>query len=70
MCGILQVWGTDSFDGRLRNDRDDDIRIRRIGQIWKSEVNGWVYDMRGLAPSLTVGQHSGVSPKILVYDED
>ena len=44
--------------------------IIRIGQIWKSEVNGWVYDPNGCAPSLTVGQHAGVSPKIIVYEED
>ena len=44
--------------------------ILRIGQIWKSECNGWVYDTTGICPALTVGQHAGVAPKILVYEED
>ena len=44
--------------------------ILRIGKIWKSEVNGWVYDTKGCSPALTVGQHSGVSPKILIYEEN
>ena len=44
--------------------------ILSIGKIWKSEANGWVYGTNGISPTLTCGQHAGVSPKILVYDED
>ena len=38
-------------------------------KIWKSHQNGWVYDPQGLCPTLTVGQHSGVEPKIIVYEQ-
>jgi hypothetical protein len=37
-------------------------------RIWKSHQNGWVYDPQGLCPTITVGQHSGVEPKIIVYE--
>lgn len=38
------------------------------GQIWKSRQNGMVYDPRGIAPCLCVGNHSGVEPKIIEYE--
>lgn len=41
-----------------------------IGKIWKSEQNGLVYNPDGLSPCLTVGCHSGVEPKIIVYEKD
>lgn len=41
-----------------------------VGKIWKSEQNGLVYDPNGLSPCLTVGHHSGVEPKIIVYEKD
>ena len=41
----------------------------RLFQIWKSNQNGWVYDPNGIAPCLSVGQHSGVEPKIIEYEE-
>lgn len=39
-------------------------KIYPIGKIWKSEANGWVYHRGGVSPTLCVGQHSGVQPKI------
>ena len=42
---------------------------RIVGQIWKSRQNGMVYDPEGIAPCLCVGNHSGVEPKIIVYEK-
>lgn len=44
-------------------------KIIVLGKIWKSETNGAVYSPEGISPTLTVGAHSGVSPKILLYEE-
>lgn len=41
-----------------------------VGQIWKSQQNGMVYDPRGLSPTICVGHHSGVEPKIIEYEKD
>ena len=40
-----------------------------VGQIWKARQNGMVYDANGIAPCLCVGNHSGVEPKIILYEE-
>lgn len=47
-------------------------RIKILGYIWKSRMNGAVYDVDGICPCLTVGQHSGVEPKIMEarYERD
>lgn len=42
---------------------------KTVGQIWRSRQNGMVYDPDGLAPCLCVGNHSGVQPKIIEYEE-
>lgn len=39
-----------------------------VGKIYKSQQNGMVYDPNGIAPCLCVGCHSGVEPKIVVYE--
>ena len=39
-------------------------KIIPIGRIWKSEANGWVYHRGGISPTLCVGAHNGVQPKI------
>lgn len=44
-------------------------RCKIVGQIWKSKMNGIVYDPTGIAPCICVGKHSGVEPKIIVYAE-
>lgn len=41
------------------------MRIRILGYCWKSQMNGAVYDVEGVSPCITCGQHSGVEPKIL-----
>ncbi len=41
-----------------------------LGYVWKSSQNGAVYDPRGIAPTICAGCHSGVEPKIIVYEED
>lgn len=41
-----------------------------VGAIWKSSQNGQVYDPRGVSPTICAGCHSGVEPKIIVYEED
>ena len=46
------------------------LKIEPIGKIWKSEANGWVYWSGGLSPTICVGAHSGVQPKILIIEED
>ena len=47
------------------------MKIEPIGQIWKSEANGWVYWIMGLSHTICVGAHSGVQPKIiLIYEDD
>ena len=40
-------------------------RIITLGQVYKSQQNGSVYDVAGIAPCLACGCHSGVEPKIL-----
>ena len=45
--------------------------IRVVGWVYESRQNGAVFDVRGLAPCLSVGCHSGVEPKIgIVYETD
>lgn len=39
------------------------------GWIWRSRQNGIVYDPEGIAPTLMVGHHSGVEPKIIEYEK-
>lgn len=46
------------------------LSVLTIGQIWKSRQNGMVYDPEGISPCLCVGNHSGVSPKIIEYKKD
>lgn len=45
-------------------------KIKIVGFCWKSQMNGAVYDVGGVSPTITCGQHSGVEPKILeiVYE--
>ena len=46
-------------------------RIVIVGNVWNSRQNGMVLDIRGVYPCLSVGQHSGVEPKIrVVYEVD
>ena len=40
-----------------------------VGQVWKSSQNGQVYDPRGVSPTICVGHHAGVEPKIIVYED-
>lgn len=40
-------------------------RIITLGQVYKSQQNGSVYDVAGISPCLACGCHSGVEPKIL-----
>lgn len=44
-------------------------RIVIVGNVWNSRQNGIVLDVRGVSPCLSVGQHSGVEPKIMVVYE-
>jgi len=39
-----------------------------VGRVWKSSQNGMVYNPDGISPCLCVGNHSGVEPKIIVYE--
>ena len=49
--------------------RTDKIVV--VGYVWNSRQNGMVLDIRGVSPCFTVGQHSGVEPKIrVVYEVD
>lgn len=42
---------------------------RIAGYIWKSRQNGMVYDPEGISPTIVVGHHAGVEPKIIEYDK-
>ena len=47
------------------------MRIERVGKIYKtSEANGWVYFIKGISPTICVGAHGGVEPRILIIIED
>lgn len=60
---------TDSQRFWLLMKRTDKIVI--VGYVWQSRQNGMVLDIRGVSPCFTVGQHSGVEPKIkVVYEVD
>ena len=48
----------------------NDTQCIVIGYVRRSSQNGAVYDPRGVAPTICLGQHSGVEPKIIVYDEE
>lgn len=61
--------------GRLQHARTGTVqpclsRCLVVGQIWRSRQNGMVYDPDGISPCICVGQHSGVEPKIIVYEKD
>lgn len=43
------------------------LRCVIVGQVYRSQQNGMVYDPNGVAPCICVGKHSGVSPKIIEY---
>lgn len=46
-------------------------KIVVVGYVWNSRQNGMVLDIRGVSPCFTVGQHSGVEPKIkVIYETD
>lgn len=60
---------TDSQRFWLLMKRTDKIVI--VGYVWQSRQNGMVLDIRGVSPCFTVGQHSGVEPKIkVIYETD
>ena len=44
-------------------------KIIAVGYVWNSRQNGIVLDVRGVSHCFTVGQHSGVEPKIMVIYE-
>ena len=44
-------------------------KIVIVGFVWRSMQNGAVYSTEGLAPTISRGSHSGVEPKIIVFDE-
>lgn len=41
------------------------MKIEVVGQVWKSLANGMVYAWGGVSPTICVGAHSGVQPKII-----
>jgi len=47
---------------------NDEVLV--VGQVWKSSQNGAVYNPRGIAPTICVGHHAGVEPKIIVYEDE
>ena len=57
-------------DGTCRTLKASD-KIVVVGYVWNSRQNGMVLDIRGVSPCFTVGQHSGVEPKIkVIYETD
>ena len=59
-----------SIRGQTKQEPPSSSRCIRLFQVWKSSQNGWVYDHNGIAPCLSVGQHSGVEPKIIEYEKN
>lgn len=46
-------------------------RIVVVGFVWNSNQNGAVLNITGISPTISVGCHSGVEPKIrIVYETD
>lgn len=45
-------------------------KIIRLGSWSNSRANGGVYSVDGISPTLCVGCHSGVEPKILIVKDD
>lgn len=45
------------------------LRCLIVGQVYRSQQNGMVYDPNGISPCLTVGNHAGVEPRIIVYED-
>jgi len=41
-------------------------RVLPLFKIWKSQQNGWVYDTDGISPCITIGDHGGCEPKIVI----
>ena len=62
--GILPVSELRTSDCRVSS------RCVIAGRVWKSRQNGLVYDPCGVAPTICVGHHSGVEPKIIEYEKD
>lgn len=53
--------------GCTSSAKRDDIVI--VGFIWKSQQNGMVYSPFGISGTMTIGQHSGTEPKVLIINE-
>ena len=54
---------------RLSSKRTDKIIV--VGYVYSSRQNGTLLDIRGVCPTLSVGCHSGVEPKIrIIYETD
>ena len=49
-------------------ERQESSKCLIVGYVYKSQQNGAVYDPTGVAPCLCVGAHSGVEPRIIVYE--
>ncbi len=41
----------------------------KVGYVWRSKMNGGVFSPNGISPCLVVGNHSGVAPKIIEYED-
>lgn len=46
------------------------MKVMKVGQIYRSKQNGWVYDPEGVSPTICVGHHAGVEPRIIVYETE
>lgn len=40
------------------------------GKVWQSSQNGLVFDPHGISPTICVGCHAGVEPKIIIYKDE
>lgn len=50
--------------------RQPQLRCMIVGQVYRSQQNGNVYDPNGIAPCICVGHHAGVEPRIIVYEDE
>lgn len=58
-----------TFSDRM-DMRQPQLRCMIVGQVYRSQQNGNVYDPNGIAPCICVGHHAGVEPRIIVYEDE
>lgn len=53
--------------GYVNNIAISQLRCVIVGQVYRSQQNGMVYDPNGISPCICMGHHAGVEPRIIEY---